>query len=245
MFDEYMAKCVQKGKCDRGVIKGIKVDYLNLIKALDSEEMSIKPGDTADIIKFKLAKMEEFVYPFTAKDDLGGIDNASIDITHANLNKISSKLGITSSCQAGPPTRRFRFVQKSIPEEVTTPEPADLKTMVIVAQLYNETVLNKPVFAVALHNKIKKANSNSLDLPQNICEGVDTDALMNEQRNAGLIKLAISNKLKVEFTNAIADAIPKLDVQPNEVKQIVDDLVKEMMKVQSYLGSIPNVFAAL
>jgi len=240
-----LAKCVQKGKCDRGVIKGIKIDFLNLIKALDSEEMSIKPGDTADIIKFKLAKTEDFVYPFTAKDDLGGIDNASIDITHANLNKISSKLGITSSCQAGPPTRRFRFVQKSIPEEITAPEPADLKTMVIVAQLYNETVLNKPVFAVALHNKIKKANSNSLDLPQNICEGVDTDALMNEQRNAGLIKLAISNKLKVEFTNAIADAIPKLDVQPNEVKQIVDDLVKEMMKVQSYLGSIPNVFAAL
>jgi hypothetical protein len=145
MFDEYMAKCVQKGKCDRSVIKGIRVDFLNLIKDLDSEEMSIKPGDTTDIIKFKLAKMEEFIFPFTAKDDIGGIDNAFMDITHANLNKISSKLGITSSCQAGPPTRRFRFVQKSIPEEVTEPVPNDLKVMVIITQLYNETVSNKPV----------------------------------------------------------------------------------------------------
>jgi hypothetical protein len=96
-----------------------------------------------------------------------------------------------------------------------------------------------------LYNKIKKLDTNSLNLPQNICEGVDTDSLMNDQRSAGLIRLAIANKLKVEFTNALADAIPKLDVQPNEVKQIVDDLVKEMMKVPSYLASLPNINAAL
>lgn len=103
----------------------------------------------------------------------------------------------------------------------------------------------KPVFTVALHNKIKKANSNSLELPQNIVEGVDADFLLNNQREKGLINLALGNKLKVEFVNAIAEAIPKMDADPAVMKQTVDDLVVEMLKVQGYLLSLPNIFAAV
>jgi len=96
-----------------------------------------------------------------------------------------------------------------------------------------------------LYNKIKKLDTNSLNLPPNICEGVDAETLMNDQRNSGLIRLALANKLKVEFTNALAAAIPQIDVSPGEIKPIVDDLVKEMLKVQSYLASLPNIFAAV
>lgn len=104
---------------------------------------------------------------------------------------------------------------------------------------------SKPVFTVALHNKIKKAGGNTLELPQNICEGVDTDFVMNSQREKGLIKLAIANKMKVEFSNAIAAAIPKIESPAEEIKSIVDSLVDEFSKVQEYMNSLPNVFPAL
>lgn len=120
-------------------------------------------------------------------------------MTHENLNAICSKLGIETSCQAGPPTARFRFSDKKfLPEEVTEPDAADLKTMVVVSQLQNDTVSGKPVFTVALHNKIKKADANSLELPQNVVEGVDADFVLNTQREKGLINLALANKLKTE-----------------------------------------------
>lgn len=165
-------------------------------------------------------------------------------MSHANLNKICNKLGIKTSCQAGPPAS-YRFTQKFMPEEVTEPDPADLKTMVIVAQLYNNTVMDKPVYAVALHNKIKKADSNTLNLPQNICEGVDADALLNEQRENGLVMLAIANSLKTSFVNGLSEAIPKLEVQPNDIPPIVDDLVRQMSKVHEKLLSLPNIFPAM
>jgi hypothetical protein len=70
--------------------------------------------------------------------------------------------------------------------------------MVVVSQLYNDTVSEKPVYTVAMHNKIKKAGTNSLELPQNMVEGVDADYILNKQREKGLINLALANKLKTE-----------------------------------------------
>eukprot|EP00801_Mesodinium_rubrum_P011712 Mrub_11791.p1 GENE.Mrub_11791~~Mrub_11791.p1 ORF type:complete len:117 (+),score=17.90 Mrub_11791:187-537(+) len=103
-------------------------------------------------------------------------------MTHEALNAINKKLGITSSCQAGPETN-FRFAQnKSLPEEIAEPEPQDLKTMVVVSQLYNDTISSKPVYTIALHIKIKKANNNnSLDLPRNLMKGADADFVLNHQ----------------------------------------------------------------
>lgn len=103
----------------------------------------------------------------------------------------------------------------------------------------------KPVFTVALHNKIKKVDGNSLELPQNICEGVDAEFVLNNQREKGLIKLAIANKLKVEFSNALAAAIPKIDSPAEEIKPIVDSLIADFSKVQEYLSALPNIFPAL
>jgi len=73
------------------------------------------------------------VQPYTARDDLGGVEDASMDISHANLNSLLGKLGINVTCQAGPGSARF--VQKFMPEEIVEPEPKDLKTMVIMATL--------------------------------------------------------------------------------------------------------------
>lgn len=169
-------------------------------------------------------------------------------MTQMNLNSIAAKQGIKHSCSAGA-AGQFRFaekkIQKFMPEEMTAPEEADLRIMVVVSQLYNETVSNKPVFTVALHNKIKKANNNSLELPDNICEGVDVDFLLDHQRKIGLIHLAIQNKLKVEFSNALAQAIPKIDGTPDEVKNKVDDLIKLWLDTAKYMASLPNIFASV
>jgi len=132
-----------------------------------------------------------------------------------------------------------------LPDEIVAPDEADLKTMVVMSELYRETVSSKPVFTVALHNKIKKLDGNSLELPQNICEGVDAEFVLDSQRESGLIKLAIANKLKVEFSNALAAAIPKIDSPAEEIKQIVDSLLTEFAKVQEYLSALPNIFPAL
>lgn len=64
---------------------------MNITKVLDNEEMKIIPGDTDAIIKFKLDKLEEFIRPYTAKDNLGGIEDAAIDMTHEALNAINKK----------------------------------------------------------------------------------------------------------------------------------------------------------
>ena len=73
------------------------------------------------------------MHPYTVRDDLGGAEDASMDVSHANLNAILSKIGINLSCQAGPGSARF--FQKFMPEEIVEPEPKDLKTMVIMATL--------------------------------------------------------------------------------------------------------------
>lgn len=56
-------------------------------------------------------------------------------MTHESLNKLCSKYGIKTSCQAGGGAGgAMRFMQ-FMPEEVTEPELKDLNLMVIVTQL--------------------------------------------------------------------------------------------------------------
>lgn len=105
--------------------------------------------------------------------------------------------------------------------------------------------MNKPVYVLAVHNKIKKAGNDSLQIPPNLTEGVDTQSLLDTQRKAGLLKLAVSNKLKVELANAMAAVIPKLEGNPDELQAAVDDLAKESTDVINRLASLPNIFAAL
>jgi len=59
MFDEFMAKCTREKKCDPVAIKGMKLEFINIVKALDSEEYKILPGDTHHVISFKLGKLKE------------------------------------------------------------------------------------------------------------------------------------------------------------------------------------------
>ena len=120
---------------------------------MDSEEYSIQPGDSHQVISFKLEKIKEYVQPYTARDDLGGIEDASMDISHANLNSLLGKLGINVTCQAGPGSARF--VQKFLPETMVEPEETDLKILVVMSTLYSETVLSKPVYTVCT-TKLKK-----------------------------------------------------------------------------------------
>lgn len=183
------------------------------------------------------------MYSYSIKDDFGGVEDASIDLSHSSLNAILGRLGVNVTCQAGPGAARSE--QTLMPETVVEPGEADLKTMIVMTTLYNETVLTKPVFTVALHNKIKKSGGNTLELPLNICEGVDPDFAMNNQREKGLIKLAIANKLKVDFSNALAAAIPKIDSTAEEIQTIVDSLINEFSKVHEYLLSLPNLSPAL
>lgn len=91
VFDEYLAQCISKELCDNKVIKGIRAEYLNIIKALDSDEYKLLPTDSLSEIKFKVEHIREVVQPWTAKDNLGGIEDAAIDMTHGNLNKIAAK----------------------------------------------------------------------------------------------------------------------------------------------------------
>lgn len=164
---------------------------------------------------------------------------------HATLNKICEKIGVKASCQAGP-AASFRFAQKqAMPDEFIQPDATDLRTMVVVSQLYNETVSNKIVYTLALHNKIKKAETNSLNLPQNMCEGVDAEFLLNNQRERGLILLALANQMRTSVSNALATAIPKLDVQPSEIQPIVDGIVQQYTKVHEMMLSLPNIFSSV
>ena len=132
VFDEFISKCIKETKCDPMAIKSMKVEFLNIIKSIDSEEMLIRPGDNLEIIRSKLEKSAEFAHAFTAKDDLGGQDDAYFDMTHQSLNKLCAKYGIKTSCQAGPPA--FRFME-FMPEEIKEPDTKDLKQMVIITQL--------------------------------------------------------------------------------------------------------------
>lgn len=199
--------------------------------------------------------------PYTARDDLGGVEDASMDLSHAKLNSLLGKLGINVTCQAGPGSARF--VQKFLPETMVEPEEADLKIMVVMSALYSEIVSSKPVYTVSLHNKIKKAGGNALEIPQNVCEGADADFALNSQRVTGLIKLAIVNKMKFEFSMALAAAIPKIDSTAETkqsqleyfrymqvstadgIKPVVDSLIAEFSKVNELMLSLPNLFPAL
>ena len=96
-----------------------------------------------------------------------------------------------------------------------------------------------------MHNKLKKVSNNSLDLPLNLCEGVDAEFMLSNQRERGLMHLALANKVKVEFLNALAHAIPKLDVDPTEVQPVIEQLVMQMTDVAQRLNSLPNIFAAV
>jgi len=130
-------------------------------------------------------------------------------------------------------------------DDVPIPDLEDLKTMVVLTSLYNATITEKPVYTISVHNKLKKANGNSLELPQNLAEGVDADTLISKQRNIGLINLAIGNKVKVEITSALTMAIPKIDSAPADVKGIIDGLVAEFVVVANMIASLPNIFAAV
>jgi hypothetical protein len=59
IFDEYLAKCIREKICDNTTIKNVKLEFLNIIKAVDSEEMMINIGDTIEIIKSKMEKLKE------------------------------------------------------------------------------------------------------------------------------------------------------------------------------------------
>jgi len=96
-----------------------------------------------------------------------------------------------------------------------------------------------------VHNKIKKAGNDSLQLPDNLSEGVDAQALLDSQRKSGLLKLAAANKVKVELSNALAAAIPKLEGNPDELKTAVEGMVSDSKDVINRLASLPNIFSAL
>lgn len=83
----------------------------------------------------------------------------------------------------------FRFVEKFLPDDakLKCPDDRDLAIMVLVTQLYNDIITNKPVYTVALHNKVKKAGNNSLELPKSMYEGVDAEFLIENQRLKGLV----------------------------------------------------------
>jgi len=69
----------------------MRAEYLNIMKSLDSEECKLLPTDSLSELKFKVEHIREIATPWTAKDDLGGIEDAVIDMTHGNLNAIADK----------------------------------------------------------------------------------------------------------------------------------------------------------
>lgn len=69
----------------------MRTEFRDIVKSLDSEEYKLLPTDSLSEMKFKVEHIREFIQPWTAKDDLGGIDDATIDITHVNLSAVAAR----------------------------------------------------------------------------------------------------------------------------------------------------------